>query len=379
MKIAIVTETYPPEVNGVALTVHSLVSQMAADGHDLLLVRPRQPGVSAMPLARPVSELLVAGAALPKYPGLRFGFPAGRLLNRHFGARRPDAVYVATEGPLGWSAVRAASRLGIPVATGFHTRFDAYAGAYGLGPLTPLVRHWLRRLHNASGATVVPTDELRQWLVARGFERVRVVARGVDTELFDPARRDPALRARWGVGARGLAVIHVGRIAAEKNLGLAIEAFRLIRQQRPDARFIFVGTGPQAVRLQREHPDFVFTGLRLGEDLAGHFASADLFLFPSLTETFGNVTIEAMAAGVPTVAFDYGAARTHMKDGVHGRLAACGDEPAFVDAAVQTAMDDAGRRAMGIASRKTALTLRPQQVTRDFVGLLAGLSAGAAA
>ena len=435
MKIAVVTETYPPEVNGVALTVHSLVSQMAADGHDLLLVRPRQPGVSAMPLAQPISELLVAGAALPKYPGLRFGFPAGRLLARHFGARRPDAVYVATEGPLGWSAVRAASRLHIPVATGFHTRFDAYAGAYGLGPLTPLVRRWLRRkiiyvategplgwsavraasrlhipvatgfhtrfdayagayglgpltplvrrwlrrLHNASGATVVPTDELRQWLEERGFERVRVVARGVDTELFDPARRDPQLRARWGLGARGLAVIHVGRIAAEKNLELAIEAFRLIRQQRPDARFVWVGTGPLASRLKREHPDFVFTGLRLGEDLAAHFASADLFLFPSLTETFGNVTIEAMAAGVPTVAFDYGAARAHMKDGVHGRLVACGDEPGFVSAAVQAATDDAARRAMGVAARRAALALKPERVTREFVGLLAGLSAGARA
>src|SRR5918995_1809053 len=142
MRIAVVTETYPPEVNGVALTVQNLVCGMAEDGHDLLLVRPHQPGVSTLRPSRPIHELLVRGAALPKYPGLRFGFPAGRPLARLFGARRPDAVYVATEGPLGWSAVRTARRFGIPVATGFHTRFDAYAGAYGLGPLTPLVRHW---------------------------------------------------------------------------------------------------------------------------------------------------------------------------------------------------------------------------------------------
>ncbi len=379
MRIAVVTETYPPEVNGVALTVHSLVAQMVADGHELLLVRPEQPGVSALPLSRPISELLVRGAALPKYPGLRFGFPAGRLLARHFGVWRPDAVYVATEGPLGWSAVRTAGRMGIPVATGFHTRFDAYAGAYGLGPLTPLVRSWLRRLHNASGATVVPTDELRQWLEERGFRRVRVVARGVDTELFDPVRRDPRLRERWGIPPGGLAVIYVGRIAAEKNLELAISAFRSIRERRSGARFIWVGTGPQAARLRRENPDFVFTGLRLGEDLAGHFASADLFLFPSLTETFGNVTIEAMAAGVPTIAFDYGAARAHMKDGVHGRVVACDDPDAFVAVAVDVATNDAARRAMSAACRRTALTLEPRRVARDFVGLLAGLSAGAPA
>lgn len=375
MRIAVVTETYPPEVNGVALTVHALVSQMAADGHTMLLVRPDQPGVSTLPLRQPIDELLVRGASLPKYPGLRFGFPAGRLLAQRFGARRPDAVYVATEGPLGWSAVQTARRMGIPVATGFHTRFDAYAGAYGLGPLTPVVRWWLRRLHNAAGATVVPTDELRRWLEERGFERVRVVARGVDTTLFEPARRDQRLRDRWGVAPDGLAVIHVGRIAAEKNLALAIEAFRLIRQQRADARFVWVGTGPLAGRLRREHPDFIFTGLRLGEDLAGHFASADLFLFPSLTETFGNVTLEAMASGVPTVAFDYGAAHAHLRDRRHGRLVPRGDESAFLDAAVELAGDRQMRQRQGRAARRAALALSPEQVTRDFVSLLGRLPA----
>lgn len=375
MRIAVVTETYPPEVNGVALTVHALVSQMAADGHEIVLARPRQPGVCALPLPQPAEELLVAGAALPKYPGLRFGFPARRLLIRRFGARRPDAVYVATEGPLGWSAVRAARTLGIPVATGFHTRFDAYAGAYGLGPLTPVVRAWLRRMHNASGATVVPTEELRAWLEQRGFERVRVVARGVDTVLFDPARRDAALRARWGVGPGDLAVIYVGRIAPEKNLELAVRAFDAIRQQRPGARFVWVGNGPSLERLARERPDFVYTGLRLGDDLAAHFASADLFLFPSLTETFGNVTLEAMAAGVATVAFNHGAAHAHMKDRVHGRVVDCDDAAGFVGAAVEVAANDPLRHEMGRAARRAALKLSPEQVARDFVGLLAGLPA----
>jgi len=375
MRIAVVTETYPPEVNGVALTVQTLVSGMAEDGHELLLVRPRQPGVSTLPPSRPIGELLVRGAALPRYPGLRFGFPAGRALARLFGTRRPDAVYVATEGPLGWSAVRIARRLGIPVATGFHTRFDAYAGAYGLGPLTPLVRYWLRRMHNASGATVVPTHELREWLEKHGFQRVRVVARGVDTKLFDPARRSEKLRARWGIAPDGLAVIYLGRIAAEKNLELAIEAFGRIRDRCPAARFVWVGTGPIADRLSNRHPEFIFAGLRLGEDLAEHFASADLFLFPSLTETFGNVTLEAMASGVPTIAFDYGAARAHLRDGENGRLATSGDDAGFVDAAVALAANAGLRRAMGSAARRAALGLRPERVARDFVGLLETLAA----
>ncbi len=379
MRIAVVTETYPPEVNGVALTVQTLVSGMAEDGHELLLVRPDQPGVSTLPPLRPIRELLVRGAGLPKYPGLRFGFPAGRALARLFAEHRPDAVYVATEGPLGWSAVRTATRLGIPVATGFHTRFDAYAGAYGLGPLTSLVRYWLRRLHNASGATIVPTHELREWLERHGFQRVRVVARGVDTALFDPARRSARLRERWGVGPDGLAVIYLGRIAAEKNLELAIEAFEKIRDRCPGARFVWVGTGPVAERLSGRHPEYIFAGLRLGEDLAAHFASADLFLFPSLTETFGNVTLEAMASGVPTIAFDYGAARAHLRDREHGRIVPAGDDAGFVDAAVAVAVDAGMRRAMGSAARRAALGLRPERVARDFVGMLRGLTTGAAA
>jgi len=379
MKIAVVTETYPPEVNGVALTVHTLVSEMAAAGHDILLVRPDQPGVSAMPPAHPIHEMLVPGAAMPKYPGLRFGLPAGRTLARQFAGRRPNAVYVATEGPLGWSAVHAANRLGIPVATGFHTRFDCYARSYGLGPLSPLAHRWLRRLHNASSATIVPTTELGGWLEERGFQRVHVIARSVDTVLFDPARRDPRLRARWGIPQYGLAVIHVGRIAAEKNLGLAVQAFRRIREHRGDARFVWVGEGPQAARLKRENPDFIFTGLRLGEDLAAHFASADLFLFPSLTETFGNVTLEAMASGVPTVAFDYGAARAHLRDREHGRLVPRGNADGFIAAAAALSTADAARRGMREAARAATLALRPEQVAREFVGLLAGLPARAAA
>ena len=375
MRIAVITETYPPEVNGVALTVQNLVAGMAEDGHDIHLVRPFQPGVSTLPPSKPIHEVLVRGAALPKYPGLRFGFPAGGQLAELFTSQRPDAVYVATEGPLGWSAVRAARRFSIPVATGFHTRFDAYAGAYGLGPLTPLVRYWLRRLHNASGATVVPTPELREWLERHGFQRVRVVARGVDSQLFDPARRRQKLRDRWGIPEGGLAVIYLGRIAAEKNLELAIKAFRKIRERRADARFVWVGTGPVAARLAREHPDFVFVGLRLGEDLAEHFASADLFLFPSLTETFGNVTLEAMASGVPTIAFDYGAARAYLRDREHGRLVALKDPAAFIAAAVEVATDTGRRRAMGVAARRAVEPLRPECVARDFVGVLAGLTA----
>lgn len=366
MHYAIVTDTYPPEVNGVALTVSALERGLRARGHDVDVVRPRQRR-GQPPLAH---ELLVDGARLPLYAGLRYGFPCAGRLARRWRDAPPDAIYVATEGPLGWSALRAARRLGIPATTGFHTRFDRYLRDYGLGLLQPLAFAWMRRFHNRADATLVPTRELRDQLRAARFDTVQVLPRAVDTQRFDPARRSAALRADWGVGDAALAVIHVGRIAAEKNLGLAIRAFRALQRRQPTARFVWVGDGPQRAAIARENPDFVFRGVRRDADLAAHFASADLFLFASESETFGNVTVEAMASGVPTVAFDHGAAREHLLDGVHGALIAAGDGEAFVDAACRLADDPAARRAMGLAAHAAVAGLRPDRVVADFESIL---------
>ncbi|HEU4665263.1 MAG TPA: glycosyltransferase family 1 protein, partial [Dokdonella sp.] len=316
MRVALVTETWPPEINGVALTVQSLARGLAGLGHEVELVRPRQRTDADEPAE--FEQVLLPGAALPRYPGLRFGLPAHRHLHRHWTARRPDALYIATEGPLGWSALGVARRLDLPACTGFHTRFDDFANHYGLGLLTPVVFAYLRRFHNRAAATLVPTAELVEFLGSTGFRNVRLLRRAVDTQLFHPRRRDPALRAEWGLTPDDLAVVHVGRIAPEKNLGLAVRAFAAIRAEHPNARFIVVGDGPAREALALQHPHVHFAGLRRGDDLARHYASGDLFLFPSLTETFGNVTLEALASGVPIVAFDYGAAREHVRDAVAG-------------------------------------------------------------
>jgi len=372
MRVAIVTETWPPEINGVALTVQSLARGLAGLGHAVELVRPRQDGEtdSGTTSADGYDQVILPGAALPRYPGLRFGLPAHRSLHRRWSERRPDVLYIATEGPLGLTALGAARRLGLPACTGFHTRFDDFARHYGLGWLTPIVFAYLRRFHNRASATLVPTTELADFLGANGFRNVRLLRRAVDTELFDPARRDEALRAEWGLSPDDLAVIHVGRIAPEKNLDLAVRAFRAIRERQPKARFVWVGEGPARAEIEKANPDFVFAGLRRGEELARHFASADLFLFPSLTETFGNVTLEAMASGVPTVAFDYGAAHDHLRNGVHGATVKFGDHEAFVRAAVHVAADPRMRRAMGAQARASVATLSPESVTHRFDMLL---------
>lgn len=370
MRIAVVTETFPPEINGVALTVQNFVEQLAALGHEVLLTRPAQPGAAAVAAPDGVREQRVRGAALPRYPGLRFGWPAAAALRDFWRAQRPDAAYIATEGPLGWSALNAANALGIPAATGFHTRFDEFVAHYGAGVLTPIAFAWMRRFHNRGQATLVPTRELQQYLETRGFRQVRHLARAVDTRQFHPDRRDEALRAQWGLKPGQLAVIHVGRIAAEKNLGLLARAFHAIQAVRPDARCIVVGDGPALAGLRARHPEFVYAGMRRGDDLAAHFASGDLFLFPSLTETFGNVTLEAMASGVATVAFDYGAAREHLRDGHSGASVAFANADAFVHAAVGLATREVLRRHCALAALDTVRGLSQRGVAEALVRIL---------
>ncbi|NTV93934.1 MAG: glycosyltransferase family 1 protein [Thiobacillus sp.] len=334
LRVAMVTETFPPEINGVAMTIGRIVAALQARDHQVQLIRPRQRGDGPDTAdGAHLEQVLRPGIPIPHYQGLNMGLPAKRLLARLWALRRPDVVHIATEGPLGWSAMAAARKLGIPVLAGFHTNFHSYSRHYGLGWLKTPIHAYLRKFHNQARLTVVPTRGLRDELTGQGYRNIEVLARGVDGELFDPARRDPGLRGRWGVGAAGLAVLYVGRIAPEKNLDLLVRAFEAIERIRPDARLILVGDGPDAAALKAAQPRFVHAGPRTGADLAAHYASADLFLFPSQTETFGNVVLEAMASGLAALAFDYAAAAEHIRHGENGVKAAFGDEDAFIDEA----------------------------------------------
>ncbi|MET0327584.1 MAG: glycosyltransferase family 1 protein [Luteimonas sp.] len=375
MRYAIVTDTYTPDINGVALTLQSYVRGLRARGHTVDVVRPARLGE---PPGGDATTLRSRRRRVPRYPGLRLGFPAGRQLRKRWGDARPDAIYVATEGPLGWSALNAAQALDIPVVTALHTRFDIYMGAYGVPWLQPAALSWMRRFHARADATLVATQALAAELRAAGIGHPVVLSRAVDCAQFDPARRDAALRAEWGVADDALVAIHVGRVAAEKNLGLAVRAFRALQAERPDARMVFVGDGPERAALQRANPDFIFAGSQRGDALGRHFASADLFLFPSRSETFGNVVLESMACGVPQVAFDHGAATEHLCDGRHGARIAGDDEDAFIAAAVTLSTDAAARREMGLAARDAMRRLTPARVADDLDALLAGLRGRAA-
>jgi glycosyltransferase involved in cell wall biosynthesis len=355
LRVAVATETWPPEINGVANTMRHLVEGLERCGHRVHLVRPRQP--DAVPLASPGprrTETLVPGLPIPGYRGLRFGLPVYWRLRRAWRTHRPDIAYIATQGPLGHAALNAARAVGAPVVTGFHTQFHQYSSHYGLGLLTRPIVRTLRHFHNRSDATLVPTEALRQELGQEGFRNVQVFSRGVDTDLFSPHRRSETLRATWGAQPEDLVTLYVGRIAAEKNLELALAAFTAIAARHPRARFVLVGDGPELERLRRSHPDYVCAGAKVGNELAEHYASGDLFLFPSLTETFGNVVPEAMASGLAVVAYDYAAARACIRNGHNGLTVPPGDAGAFVDAALTAAGDPSRARAIGAAARSTA-------------------------
>lgn len=337
LRLLLVTETYPPELNGVAMTLSRLVRGLRERGHWVGLARPRQ---EQDRIGAAADTWLLHGLPIPNYPGLRLGLPAYFRLCRLIREQRPDLVHVATEGPLGWSALWAAKSLGLPVSSGYHTHFDQYSGHYGLNWLMPVVSAWLDALHRRCQATLVPTPELATALSARGIPNARVLGRGVDTRLYHPGRRDARLRQRWGATEAAPVCLFVGRLAPEKNLATVERAFAAIAQRHPGARMVWVGDGPCLARLRRERGDHFFAGPRIGDDLAAHYASADLFLFPSLTETWGNVIGEALASGLAVLAYRRAAGEALIRDGVNGRHVTPGDEPAYVAAALELAAMD---------------------------------------
>ncbi|MFW6375360.1 MAG: glycosyltransferase family 4 protein [Guyparkeria sp.] len=326
MDIRLVTETFPPDINGVATTLGCLVGGLRERGHRVVVTCPRAE------TARDLGEgEEVAGIALPFYREVRFGLPRRRAFLAAWQEDPPDVVHIATEGPLGASALAAARTLGLPVTTSLHTNFHAYARAYRLGWLASPAMRYLRRFHNRSANTFIPTVKQAAELEALGFQRLMVLGRGVDADLFNPARRDPTLRAAWGADDGTPVLLHVGRLAAEKNLGLLAESWARARSVDPEARLVVVGDGPERTRLERQVPGAVFTGALRGEALARHYASADAFLFPSLTETFGIVMLEALASGLDCLGFDYAAGRQLIEPGENGLLAPFGDTAAFLD------------------------------------------------
>lgn len=331
MRVLIATDAWHPQVNGVVRTLTSLACAATALGVDVEFVTPE--GFPSL--------------GVPTYPGLRVALPNRREIARRIEAAAPDAIHIATEGPIGWSVRGYCRRRKLAFTTSYTTRFPEYI-AVRTGIPVSVSYALLRYFHSAASMTMVATDSLRQDLAARGFKRLGSWTRGVDTELFNPA--EPAR-----LDLQRPVFMTVGRVAVEKNL----EAF--LGLDLPGSKVV-IGDGPQKAELERRYPDGRFLGEKTGKDLASHIAAADVFVFPSITDTFGVVQLEALACGVPVAAFP-----------VTGPLDVIADYPI---GALDTDLRSACLRALGMSRdtcRAFALERSWENSARQFIGNLAPL------
>lgn len=354
MRVTLVTETYFPQLNGVSRTLGQLVRVLTACGDSVQVIHPDY----GEPLPQGLRHF-VWSTRVPFYPELHLPLPPFGRARRAIDAFRPDLVHVATEATLGLSMLRHLRGRKIPVVSSFHTNFDQYSAHYGAGWARGLIWRYLRWFHNQTRETYVPSKTTVLALEARCFERLALWPRGVDGTLFRPDRPGrAAVRASYGFQPDDVVIAHVGRIAAEKNVMYLAEALARAAALSARIRMLIVGDGPARPAVeQRLGPYAVFAGYRSGDDLADHYAAADLFAFASLTETFGNVVLEAMASGLPVVALRSGGPGETVQAGTTGLLAEPDDPPeVFAQALGRLVDEDDLRQSMAESARAYALS-----------------------
>jgi glycosyltransferase involved in cell wall biosynthesis len=350
MRVAVVTENFLPKLDGVTRTLAMLLEHLRRRGHQAILIGPEGS-------PRRYAGFRVFGARglpLPFYPELRALAPPPE-----FGQRlswfKPDVLHVADPMLLGAAGIGWARRVGVPVVSSYHTNLAAYCAHFGFPFLQEPMWAYRRLLHNQCETTLCPSPSTAREVERRGFERVGVWPRGVDSVLFNPAKRSEEWRRAFGCDAKRI-VLYVGRLSYEKNLSVLVDAFKALDE--PDARLVLIGDGPARESLERSLVGHAgaFTGYLTGEALATAYASADVFAFPSLTETFGQVVQEAMASGLPVVGFDAEGVRDLVTNGETGLLARDWCTGAFSEALRSALHSERLKSALGARAHAFAAT-----------------------
>lgn len=331
LRIAIVTETWPPEINGVALSLLQLCKGLQKQGHKILLIRPEQK--KSCEEFKPTQECLVKSQSIPKYPHLQFGWPQLNKVSQAIESFAPNVVHIVTEGPLGFTALRVGKAKKLPISSGFHSSFQDFSRFFDLAFLLKPIQRYLRWFHNNTNVTCVPSVDTEKALREFGVKcPLVVVGRGVDTIKFSPKYRSTQLRHEWGATDSTRVIISVGRLSPEKETDVAIQAFQTMKKtEKYPSKLIIVGDGPDRPRLESlvDCEDVIFTGSLSGHQLSEAYASADVFIFSSQVETFGNVVLEAMASGLPVLAYDYACAHLHIEHEATGWLSPMGRSVLF--------------------------------------------------
>jgi len=359
MRVAIVTENFLPKIDGVTRTLSKALEHLRAHGHRAIVLGP-----AGAPRRYAGAHVFTApGVPIPFYPELRLLLPPpafATCLQRF----RPDVVHVADPMVLGAAGIRWARRLGIRLISSYHTNLSAYCGYFHLGALERPLWSYRRHLHNACDVTLCPSRSTAQMLVQQGFERVEVWTRGVDATLFAPEWRSDSWRAAVAGDPARPIVLYVGRLSHEKNLLALVRAFRQCHASRAPAaggapHLVLVGDGPARQDIEEALAGMpaTFTGYLRGLALAQAYASADVFAFPSLTETFGQVVLEAQASGLPVVGFAAEGIRDVVANGVSGMLVGPGDVAAFAHTLQSLLAAPEARTRLGVAGRARAVEL----------------------
>ncbi len=320
MKIAIVTENFLPKLDGVTRTIAMLLEHLQKKSHQAIVLGP-EGSVDEYAGAKVVH---INGIAIPFYPELKFLLPT-RGFKSYIQDFQPDIVHLADPMLLGMAGIYWAQKQSIPIVAGYHTNIANYMSHYGLGPLAPTAWKYRKFLHNQCDVTLCPSQSTAKVLEKQGFERIKIWPRGVDSVLFHPAKRSAEIRKSLGAEDDTTPLLlYAGRLSHEKNISTLAEAFRIISAGHPVCRLVVVGDGPARQDLEQSLAGLpvTFTGYQRGEDLAVYYASCDIFIFPSTSETFGQVVQEAMASGLPVIGANAEGVCDIVRDGETGLLTA---------------------------------------------------------
>nr|WP_278357270.1 glycosyltransferase family 1 protein [Acinetobacter lwoffii] len=366
LKIAIVTDTWAPEINGVAHSLLQLCKGLQQQGNSIFLIRPEQS--ESCQDFRPDQECLVRAQSIPKYSGLQFGWPQLIKLSKALKKAQVDIVHIVTEGPLGFAMLQLARSLQIPVSSGFHSAFHDFSRFFDLAFLMKPVQHYLRWFHNNTQLTCVPSQDTADALHRLGFScPLVVVGRGVDHSRFSPSHYRAKLRQQWQADEHTRVMLYVGRLSPEKEVDVLISAYRSMLAMDARTKLVIVGDGPDRERLMQlaKSLDVIFMGSLSGQALSEAYASADVFVFASQVETFGNVVLEAMASGLPVIAYDYACANLHVQHGETGWLSRLGHQQGLIQHML--GLPDLQRlQQMGAQARKKAEKVGWQYPVRQF-------------